>query len=527
MKHPFEALWLNEQVVSAVKERGFTEPTEIQAKAIPFLLESDKNLFGQASTGTWKTAAFGLPVLNEIKTGEGTKALILLPTRELAKQVWEELTKFGKYLNIKVTTIYGGQSIREEMSSLRKKPEIVVWTPWRVFDHIDRKRLIVTELDYFILDEADEMLNMGFKEDIEEIYERTNEDKKILLFSATMPKRILEMTRKIMGKFETIKVAPTATNKGHIEHLYNEVSFREKATALNRIISVIDGFYGIIFCNTKRDVDEVTNNLVMNGYKAESLHGDIQQSNRERILNKFKKKGIDILVATDVAGRGIDIWDLKYVINYGFPNDMDSYVHRSGRTWRAGNSGTCINLVSRSEFPSLQRVKRFAKINFEKGTIPTLSEIKDKKKAEIIEKIYETKVHGLEEEANALMEKFGEKEAIQRLLTFIVNNEIKTEVKFGNDNRGEGRGERGERRERSTFGTRLFLKRGRKDGVGVKDIIGLIKGKVRIDDRKIKDIKIKDRYSFFSIPSELSDDLVAKLGSRMVEVAKDDRGGNR
>nr|WP_157205751.1 MULTISPECIES: DEAD/DEAH box helicase [Methanothermococcus] len=390
----FRALGLSENILNALEKKGFKKPTPIQEKTIPLLLNRELDVVGQAQTGTGKTAAFGIPLIENIDdTSRTVQAIILTPTRELAIQVSEELNSLKGNKRLNILPIYGGQSIGEQIRMLKRGAHIVVGTPGRVLDHISRGTLKLENISYAVLDEADEMLNMGFIDDIEEILRNTNPNKRMLLFSATMPKRILALAKRYMGKYELVSVKKEQLTTNLTEQLYFEVSPLDKFEALCRIINIEKEFYGIIFCRTKLDVENVANKLIEKGYNSEALHGDISQYQRERILKKFKGQRINILVATDVAARGIDVNNLTHVINYALPQDPESYVHRIGRTGRAGNQGTAITFIEPGEYRKLSYIKKIAKADIRKGQLPQVDDVINAKKSKIkneIESIIES-----------------------------------------------------------------------------------------------------------------------------------------
>ena len=358
----FRALGLSDDMLAAIRTKGFETPSPIQKLVIPELLDSQKSndMIAQAQTGTGKTAAFGLPLLERIhpEKGGSVQGLILVPTRELALQVSEELLSFNAKRRLSITSIYGGASLSEQLRRLKKGVDIVVGTPGRILDHLRRGTLHLENLKFLVLDEADEMLNMGFIEDIEEILACTNEDRRILLFSATMPERIVWLSKKYMRDTQMIRVPTQEVTTDLTDQIYFEVRDSDKFDALTRIIDVEPEFYGIVFCRTKIGVDEVANRLIERGYAAEGLHGDVSQAQREKILKRFKKKSVNILVATDVAARGIDINNLTHVINYSLPQDTESYVHRIGRTARAGADGTAISFCAPEEREYLAGIEK-------------------------------------------------------------------------------------------------------------------------------------------------------------------------
>jgi len=375
-KIKFEHLGLSQRVLDAIYKKGFEEPSRIQTLTIPVMLRNDTNIIAQAQTGTGKTAAFGLPLIEMINSGErSVQALIITPTRELAIQVSEEIASLKGSSGIQVIPIYGGQSIDQQLRRLKKGVHIVVGTPGRVIDHIKRKTLNLKDIEYLILDEADEMLNMGFIEDMEEIISHTNSQKRTLLFSATMPLRIKALASKYMGDYEFITVKKQQLTTNLTEQIYYEVKAADKFEALCRIIDIEEDFYGLVFCRTKNDVDSVVGHLIERGYDADAIHGDISQGQREKTLDKFKKKRINVLVATDVAARGIDVSNLTHVINYSLPHDPESYVNRIGRTGRAGKQGTAITFITPSEYRKLMFIQRIAKTDIKKSKVPNIKDI--------------------------------------------------------------------------------------------------------------------------------------------------------
>lgn len=377
----FKELGLSETILTALEKKGFEKPSEIQAKTIPHMLSQTGDLIGQAQTGTGKTAAFGLPIIDQLSpTKEHIQALVLTPTRELTIQVANELYELKGEKPLKITPIYGGQSITKQIQQLRKANDIVVGTPGRLIDHLKGKKIDLSHVKYIVLDEADEMLTTGFLEDIEFILSKTNENKQTLLFSATMPEPILNLSKKYMKDVTTIKIKKKTLATTLTEQIYFEVRESNKLEALCRIIDVEDAFYGLIFCRTKRDVDTITEKLIHRGYDAEAMHGDLSQFQRERVLNKFRKKICTVLVVTDVASRGLDITGLSHVINFALPQDVESYVHRIGRTGRAGKSGTAITFITPSEFRKIVHIQRATKTEMKKGNIPDVPTVIETKK---------------------------------------------------------------------------------------------------------------------------------------------------
>lgn len=386
----FSALGLSEQMLAAVRAKGFETPTAIQKLTIPHLLTKPNDIIAQSQTGTGKTAAYGLPILQTLEPARGPiQAIILVPTRELALQAAEELLSYNREKRLSITAIYGGAAMSEQLRRLAKGIDIVVGTPGRVLDHIRRGTMKLENVRYLVLDEADEMLNMGFVEDVEEIMSHTSDERRVLLFSATMPERIIRLSKTYMRDTEIVRVEHKQITADLTEQIYFEVREADKFDALTRIIDVEPEFYGIIFARTKIGADETASRLTARGYAAEVLHGDVSQAQREKILRKFRDRTINILVATDVAARGIDVGNLTHVINYSLPQDSESYVHRIGRTGRAGKQGTAITFVSPSEFRGLNNLMRDIKVEIKRETLPSPQDIVEMKRLKIKEEMQE------------------------------------------------------------------------------------------------------------------------------------------
>ncbi|MFT6765375.1 MAG: ATP-dependent RNA helicase DeaD [Alteromonas naphthalenivorans] len=387
-KKTFDQLGLSESTLAAIKKKGFEYPTPIQALTIPTLLEDKKDIIGQAQTGTGKTAAFGLPLIDKLSTtASGVQALILAPTRELAIQIAEEIESLTGSKKLNILPVYGGQSIVVQLQRLRKQVDIVVGTPGRVMDHIERKTLKLNDISHVILDEADEMLNMGFAQDVKSILEYTPKTKRVVLFSATMAPGILKIAQKHMGDYDLLKVAESQMTCSTVEQVYYEVSPRQRFNALCRIVDHEEPFYGLVFCRTKRDTETVARKLSEFGYHSDALNGDMSQSAREKILDRFKKRQISILVATDVAARGIDVQDVSHVVNYALPEEPEAYVHRIGRTGRAGKTGTAISFASGGDRRKLQQIERKTKGIITRKELPTPEAIIAHKKDSMLAEI--------------------------------------------------------------------------------------------------------------------------------------------
>lgn len=510
-KKTFNDLGLSAKVLAAINKKGFEEPTAIQALTIPVMLRDDTNIIAQAQTGTGKTAAFGLPLIEMIHTSSKTvQALILVPTRELAIQVSEEINSLKGAKDIKIVPIYGGQAIDQQFRRLKKGVHIVVGTPGRIIDHLHRKTLKLGEIEHLILDEADEMLNMGFIEDMEEIMKHTNTDKRTLLFSATMPGKIKALAKKYMDGYELLadKKAQLTTNL--TEQIYFEVKASDKFEALCRIIDIENDFYSLVFCRTKIDVDNVAAHLMDRGYDAEAIHGDISQSQRERTLGKFRKKRINILVATDVAARGIDVNNLTHVINYSLPQDPESYVHRIGRTGRAGNEGTAITFITPSEYKRLMYIQRFAKADIKKSTIPQIKDIIKAKKRKIyfdlkaiLEDDIDTKYFDW---ARRLLEENSPTEMLAALLNYSFEEELNPAA-YGEIKELGVRGRQVDQEGK----TRLFVALGKKDKFNPRKLADLIMSRVSIKSKQIRDIQVMDKFSFITVPFEKAEKIVVSF----------------
>lgn len=379
----FKDLGLSSGILSILEKKGFLAPTPIQSLVIPALLSQEEDLIGKAQTGTGKTAAFGLPIIDRIHArNKKIQALILTPTRELAMQVCQELISLKGDKPINIVCVYGGQSMPLQIQSLKKIPNIVVGTPGRVIDHIQRKTIDLSALEYFVVDEADEMLNVGFIDDVEWILSQANPERKTLFFSATMPAPVVDLAKKHMKKYLILHAKEQKNTVPLTKQIYFEVPGVKKQEALHRLLQITEDFYGFIFCRTRNDVDHITNHLQKDGHNAEGLHGNLSQAQRERVLKKFRKKECTILVGTDIAARGIDIKGLTHVINYSLPDSMDAYVHRIGRTGRAGQSGEAMTLVAPSERRKFERMRKVLRLDIALHKIPTeasIAKVKEKR----------------------------------------------------------------------------------------------------------------------------------------------------
>ena len=386
----FKELGLSDEILKALSEIGFETPTEIQASAIGQLLENERDLIGLAQTGTGKTAAFGLPLLDLMDDQmRATQAIILAPTRELVQQIAVEMKNFSKYKNkLNISTVYGGTPISNQIREIKKyTPHIIIATPGRLIDLIGRRVVNLSDINYLILDEADEMLNMGFQEDIDKILEGTNPDKKTWLFSATMPKEIRHIVDTYMTDPIEVKVDQQNITNTNISHKYVLVNRRDKSEAVKRVLDYISDFYGVIFCRTKMDTQDLADELSRDGYRAEAIHGDLSQAQRDKVMRKFRSGAINVMVATDVAARGIDVNNLTHVLHYTLPDSPAYYTHRSGRTARAGKSGVSLTILIPKDKGKMRQISRALKIDFEKVLLPKYAELLDKRIEKWTEKL--------------------------------------------------------------------------------------------------------------------------------------------
>lgn len=512
----FSDLGLKDTLLKSINELGFEKPSNIQAEAIPVALEG-YDLIGQAQTGTGKTAAFGCGIINGITNRDGLKALILAPTRELAIQVNDELKRIAKYDELNILPVYGGDSISNQMRALKRNVNIVVGTPGRVLDHIKRGTLKLSTIKYLVLDEADEMLNMGFIDDLEDIIKQLPEDRQTLLFSATMPDQIKRLAKRYMkadSKHIAIKKSSMTVSK--ITQNYFEVSHKMRFEALCRILDFDAPKSGIIFCKTKKGVDELVEGLQSRGYVVEGMHGDMSQAHRIRTLKKFKDGALNFLIATDVAARGIDVEGVTHVINYDLPQDVESYVHRIGRTGRANREGTAYSLVSPKEFSMLKQIKNVTKSDIVKKNIPTVEEIFSTKSNSILEDITNSIKESDHKKflpmAKELAEKFDAIEVIAALMKSKFSTVDLTETYTSNSLEAPNSGD-----------IRLFFSIGRRDGINPKTLVDFISDTARIKPSTIGDIDILENFSFVNVNPDVKDKILdtcigLKLNKRKVNI---------
>ena len=486
----FSKLGLSKTTLDAISKKGFSVASEIQAKTIPLVLEQQHDVIGIAQTGTGKTAAFGLPIIDMIKGSSKTpQSIILAPTRELALQVTSELQTFCGSKKINILTVYGGTSIQTQIKDLKRGVDIVVGTPGRVVDLLNRKDLNLGDVKYFILDEADEMLKMGFIEDIEFVLSKAPTSRKVYLFSATMPARIKQLSKKYMKNQTIVEVEKKQNVSSLITQSFYKARQSEKFQILQAIIDTTSFFYGIIFCRTKADVEKVTNDLKKTGHKADCIHGDIAQNKRERILKKFKDQHVEILVATDVAARGIDVDSLTHVINFNLPEDVETYTHRIGRTGRAGNAGEAISLVTPSEMRRISQIEKTLKVKLESKRI---------NKQELEKKKFEKTV----DEITSMIKKVDTKHHLP-LITELLNNHSAEKVIGAllerNKSGGVESSPKSQARGSAGGQERVFIARGKMDKLDARGLIRYVEREIGSKLGDVKDIKICDKFSFMTL----------------------------
>ena len=543
----FNETGLKPEIIAAITDMGFEKPTPIQAKSIPQLLSSDRDIIALAQTGTGKTAAFGLPAvhLTEV-TDRSTQTIILCPTRELCLQIAKDLNKFAaKIKGLSVLAVYGGTSIDTQIRALRKGAQIVVGTPGRTKDLINRRRLNLENVERVVLDEADEMLTMGFKDDLDAILEATPSDKTTLLFSATMSREVLRISQNYMEDPIEIKVAKMNIGATNVQHIYHQVQARDRYEVIKRIADMNPDIYAIIFCRTRRETMEVANKLMYDGYSADVLNGDLSQGQRDEVMQKFRKKQIQIFVATDVAARGLDVDELTHVINYNLPDDPEVYVHRSGRTGRAGKSGISIAVIHSRETNKLRDIDRKSGIRFTKEPVPSGLDICKTQLMTLIDKVKAVNVDEktIEQFLPAIYEKLEDldrEELIKHFVSIEFNrflNYYKNARDINIADRGDRRNERRSRDDRRrTPYTRLFINVGASNRLDPGRLIGLINQGLDSGNAGIGKIEILRNFSFFEIEEGIENDLIDALKGRnfegiplSVEVSQERRssGGGR
>jgi ATP-dependent RNA helicase DeaD len=539
----FQELGLNEDLLYAITDLGFENPSDVQAKAIPILLEEDTDLVALAQTGTGKTAAFGFPMLEKINVeSRTTQGLILSPTRELCLQITNEMKLYGKYCKgLNVVAIYGGASIQDQARAVKRGAQIIVATPGRMKDMIKRNMVDISKIEYAVLDEADEMLNMGFYEDITDILSHTPKDKNTWLFSATMPKEVSRIAKDFMNSPVEITVGNKNESTSQVSHEYYLVNARDRYQALKRLCDANPDIFSVIFCRTKRDTQKVAETLVEDGYSAGALHGDLSQNQRDLVMKSFRNKQIQMLVATDVAARGIDVDDITHVINYQLPDEPEIYTHRSGRTGRAGKTGISMVIVSKSEVRKIKGIERIIKKEFEKKDIPDGMDICEVQLMSLANKIHNTEINNeIDKHLTSINELFEDTDKDELIKKFFsveftrfynyyqkskkLNAPSSSRDSEGGDSGGRGYG--GSKNE-----SRYFINVGQKDGYDWMKLKDFLKDVLDLGRDDVFKVDVKESFSFFNTEKESQEKVLAfftdyKHDGRFVNVeVSEDRGG--
>ncbi|GAA3787035.1 DEAD/DEAH box helicase [Corallibacter vietnamensis] len=531
----FQDLGLNDDLLHAINDMGFETPSDVQAQAIPILLQQEDDLVALAQTGTGKTAAFGFPMLQKINVdSRTTQGLILSPTRELCLQIANELKLYGKYCKgLNVVAIYGGASISEQAREVKKGAQIIVATPGRMKDMISRNMVDISKIEYSVLDEADEMLNMGFYEDITDILSHTPQDKSTWLFSATMPKEVATIAKKFMHNPIEITVGSKNVGSDQVSHEYYLVNSRDRYQALKRLADTNPDIFSVVFCRTKRDTQKVAEKLIEDGYSAGALHGDLSQNQRDLVMKSFRNKQIQMLVATDVAARGIDVDDITHVINYQLPDETETYTHRSGRTGRAGKTGVSMVIVSKSELRKIKSIERIIKKNFEKKDIPSGMEICEVQLMSLANKVHNTEInHEIDkylDNINELFEDTTKDELIKKFFSVEFTRFFNYYQKASDLNVSA---QKSSERDSSNDGnsTRYFINVGKKDGYDWMSLKDFLKEILELGRDDVFKVDVKDSFSFFNTEKGLQEKVLAfftdfKHNGRFVNVEiSEDKG---
>ena len=534
------------ELLKGIEELGFTQPTPIQEKVAPTILGTNKDLVGLAQTGTGKTAAFGLPLIELTDLDDNNvQTLILAPTRELCVQISNDIKNFSKYVKgLKTVAIYGGASIEPQLKKLKEGVHIIIATPGRMLDVIKRKAVKINKIKTLILDEADEMLNMGFRDELDNILETTPPTKRTLLFSATMPKEVARIAQNYMDDPVKITVGNKNSGAENIRHIYYQVHAKDRYLALKRIADINPDIYGIVFCRTRRETKDVADKLIKDGYNADALHGDLSQSQRDQVMKRFRERNLQMLVATDVAARGIDVDDITHIINYNLPEELSIYTHRSGRTGRAGKSGVSIAIVNFREKSKIPQIEKIIGKKFEKLPVPSGDEICRKQLFNLIDKMEKAEVD--EEQIAPFMETVNKKLAWlskEDIIKKFVSLEFNRFLDYykdapdlnasANEKSTGSKRSRQDNKKRDGF-ARLFINLGKKDKIAPKNIIGLINDSTGNRDIAIGDIDIKGSFTFFEVEPKYAENVLDSFkntrfkGRKVsVEIAEKDVGGRK
>ena len=533
----FNDFGLSPELLKAIEKLGFENPTPIQDKIIPAILSTNNDIIALAQTGTGKTAAFGLPVQEQIDfLAPDIQALILCPTRELCLQVHKDLVSYSNFLpDLKQTPIYGGSDISRQIKALKDKPQIVVGTPGRVLDLVNRKVLKVGKIRWLVLDEADEMLNMGFKDELDKILETTPKEKRTLLFSATMPDAVLKIAKKYMHNLQEITAGQKNTGAENVSHQYFMVHARDRYEALKRIADINPSIYGIVFCRTRRETKEVADKLKNDGYNADALHGDLSQAQRETVMNGFRKKHLQMLVATDVAARGLDVNDLTHVINYNLPDELETYIHRSGRTGRAGKSGVSISIVHTRENNKIKSLQKITGKKFDQKPVPKGREICEKQLFNLVDRmenieVDETQISEYMDVIYKKLEWLSREDLIKRFVSVEFNrfleyyknaSDLNVRAEKSDRRKGDGNKREGEKEiTRAKSFTRFFINIGSKSNLTPPRMIGLINDYTKRRDLAIGKIDIMKNFSFFEVDQQFEKGILSSFKNASFEGVK-------
>lgn len=523
-KLKFEEINISQEIQRGISDMGFEEMSPIQSQAIPIILEG-KDIIGQAQTGTGKTAAFGIPIIEKCDPNDGrVQALILCPTRELSIQVSEEIGKLAKYKRgISVVPIYGGQPIDRQIRALKKGVTIVIGTPGRVIDHIKRKTLKMDNVSMMVLDEADEMLDMGFRDDIELVMDQLKKERQTIFFSATMPPEIMRLASKYQNNPEIIKVVHKELTVPKVEQAYFELKQHMKTEILSRLLDIYNPKLTIVFCNTKKKVDELTEELQSRGYFSDGLHGDLKQSQRDTVMNKFRRGTIDILVATDVAARGIDVDDIDLVINYDIPQDEEYYVHRIGRTARAGREGRAFSFVAGRDVYKLKDIQKYTKTKIQRRDLPTLKDLETNYTTLILEKIKQEVENGDLGKYAKILETLMEEDytsfdiAAALLKFYMINNKLEGHEELDMVDFASKSSKSKPKKQRFQGDLiRFHINIGKRNGISPRHILAAVVQETGIDRQLVGNIDVYDRFTFVEAPEDLKEEILERLnGSRI------------
>lgn len=520
--NPFNELGIRSDIVNAITELGFEKPTPIQEGAIPLLLSGSNDFVGLAQTGTGKTAAFGLPLLELIDYSKNyPQALILCPTRELCLQISNDVKNYAKNLpNVNVVAVYGGAAIVNQLKEIKRGVQIVVATPGRMLDILNRKAIDFTQVRYVVLDEADEMLNMGFQDDINDILSTTPEEKKTWLFSATMPREVREIAKKYMTEPKELTMGKQNTGNVNIEHEFYTVKARDKYAAFKRIVDYNPEIFGIVFCRTKIETQEIAESLVKDGYNADSLHGDLSQQQRDKVMKRYRDRSLQLLIATDVAARGIDVNDVTHVINYSLPDEIENYTHRSGRTGRAGKSGISICIINSKETHKIRQIEKVIGKQFTKAEIPSGFDVVEKQLFGLVHKVHNVEVNEkqIDQYIPRIMDEFADmskEDIIKRFASLEFNRFLDyyknaPDLNASADDRGRDN-DRGSRETGNSAYTRLFINLGSVDDFTRGDLLGYICNNTGISGRNVGKIDMKGVFSFFEVENEHAEKVMSSF----------------